>query len=338
MKVGVFLSTVSENPEKRKYLDGFYSGINRNRIDRCFLSKGNDYRECDLAIIFGFYGINMGNIHKARKHIYTEHTIKRKKNCIFVDADLFRFLGENTEDTTHVRVCYQSIFFDKSIHFNDNSDNSRWNLIKKRKGITVSDYREDGEHILICLNSNPYVGKGWSAGNVNIYDWAEKAIHEIRQETNRDIILRFHPNEKDEEQQKIPIKRFLLAGGPNTYFSGGVDVDHNNVIRKTSLQDDCKNAWACVVHNTSASTTPIINGIPVFTIEKTCPVYKIANHNLKHLNNPKLPDRTQWLNDTAYCLWNYHEIKSGIIWNRYRDYLNSKGDISAQKNQLRKQK
>ncbi len=127
------------------------------------------------------------------------------------------------------------------------------------------------------------------------------------------------------------MKRFLAVGGDETYFSGGVDSDHSKVIQRTSLDDDCNNAWACVVHNTSASTTPIINGIPVFTSETTCPVYKVANHSYKDLENPKLIDRTQWLNDTAYSLWHYDEIRTGALWRRFRARLNDKGEISKAK-------
>lgn len=320
MNIGVFLSTTSEKFEKRKYLESFYDGINSSN-DTCFLTKSKDYIECDVAVIFGFYGINFGDIHHVRKNVYVEHTLKQNKKCIFIDADLLKHSGKHDQNTnTHVRLSYGSIFFDKAEHFNSNCDSVRWNMIRKEKGINLLDYRTHGDHILICLNSNPYFGKGWSAGKLNIYDWAKTTIKKIRKYSNKRILIRFHPNAKIDEQKTIPVKDFLHLDA-NLYFSGGIDLKNRHVISGTTLQEDCQNAWACVVHNTSASVIPIIQGVPVFTENKNCPVYNIANHNFADLAHPKLIDRTQWLNDISYCLWSYEEIKDGTLWKRWKNYL-----------------
>ncbi len=329
MKVGIFLSTTSENKEKRKYLEAFGDGIKNKSQDRFFITTSTKYIECDLAVIFGFYGLSVGEVHKVRKNIYTEHTIKRKKNCVFIDADLFKFLGnQKPKENTHVRISYGSIFFDKALHFNENSNSRRWDLIKQEKEITLNPYRDNGEHILICLNSNPYVGKGWSAGNMDIYQWAEQTIKTIRSETNRPILLRFHPNAKEEEQKKIPIEKFITAASQDIKFSGGISLQNSLVINNTSLVNDCQNAWACIVYNTSASVTPIICGIPVFTELKNCPVYPIANHDLSKIENPILRSREQWLYDAAYSLWTYDEIKRGEVWKRFRTRINNRGEYS----------
>jgi hypothetical protein len=327
MKIGVFYGTCSPNPEKKKYLDAFIESSKHFKGDTFIPVSHNRYVDCDVAIIFGFYGVNMGELHKTRKHIYTQHT-NRGKKCIFIDADLFRFLGDKNKDDTHVRISYKSIFFNEAIHFNEKYDDSRWKLIQSRKGINLHDYKTDGTHILVCLNSNPYVGRGWSAGNVDIYDWAEKTISEIRNYSNSPILLRFHPNTKENDQKKIPLDRFIKASKNNINFSGGVNMDNNLIIPNTSLVDDCKISKSCVVHNTSASTTPMIYGIPVFTSDKNCPVYEISNHKLVNIENPKLIQREDWLHKTSFCLWNYKEIKSGIVWSRFRSRLNLRGDFS----------
>jgi hypothetical protein len=329
MKVGIFLSTTSENQEKRKYLDGFAEAIDKVGGDKYFLSKENKYSPCDLAIVFGFYGLSLGEVHKIRKHIHTEHTIKRKKQCIFIDADLFKYLGnQKKNENTHVRISFGSIFFDKAIHFNENSDSKRWELIKTQKQIDLANYRQDGEHILLCLNSNPYIGHGWSAGSVNIYDWAEQKIKEIRTHSDRPILVRFHPKTKLKDQKRIPIQKFIRAAKHNIKFSGGIDVKSPLVLQETSLIDDCNNSWACVIHNTSASVTPIIQGIPTFTDMKNCPIYPISNHRIVNINSPKLVPREQWLYDASYCLWTHEEICNGIVWERFRNRINDRGEFS----------
>lgn len=328
MRVGIFYNTSSPNPEKKKYLDGFLEAAKNFKSDTFIPVHANKYVDCDIAIIFGFFGVNMGELHKARKMVYTQHT-KKNRNCIFIDADLFRFLGDrNNEDNTHVRLSYKSIFFNEAIHFNEIYDDNRWNLIRHRKGIKIQDYKKTGSHILICLNSNPYVGRGWSAGKIDIYDWADKTISEIRKNSNLPILLRFHPNTKEEDQKKIPLGRFIKAAKDNIQFSGGVNVKSNLIIPNTSLIEDCQIAKVCVVHNTSAATTPIIYGVPVFTSDRNCPVYDISNHQLDNIENPEFISREDWLYKTSYCLWNYAEIKSGLVWERFRSRLNERGEFS----------
>lgn len=329
MNIGIFLATASENNDKSKFLYGFDEGISIIGADKHFITKSSIYKECDIAVIFGFYGVNLGEIHKIRKHIYTEHT-KRGKQCIFIDADLFRFSGSQKlqiNSNVHVRLSFGSIFFNKALHFNENSDSTRWELLKNRKGIELLDYKSDGDYVLICLNSNPYIGKGWSAGDTDMYDWALSTIRKIRRYTDKDIVIRFHPNAKDSDQKNIPIQRFLDISA-NIKFSGGINIDNDNVINGTTLTDDCVNASACIVHSTSASVTPILCGVPVFTRNKNCPVYNIANHDILSITNPEKINREQWLFDTSYSLWNYEEIKSGIVWERFRKRLNKKGDYS----------
>ena len=82
--------------------------------------------------------------------------------------------------------------------------------------------------------------------------------------------------------------------------------------------DDCRNAHACVVYNSSASVICILNGIPVFTNRRDCPVYPIANKDINNLENPILYDRRQWLYDTSYSLWTKAEMELGIPWRRIR--------------------
>lgn len=323
MKIGIFLSTTSENKEKKKYLEAFAQGIKNVGMDNYFLTKEKKYIDCDIAVIFGFYGISCGEIQRNRKLIFKEHTLKNRKKCIFIDADLFKFLGNQKKDeNTHVRISYNSIFFDQAIHFNENSDSLRWEMIKKQKQIELKDYRNNGDHILLCLNSNPYIGKGWSAGATDTYKWARDTVAEIRKYSDRKILVRFHPNEKDEGKKNMEIEKYISASkNLPIYFSGGIDVDDSLVIKNTSLIEDCNNAWACITYNSSSSVIPIVSGIPMFTKMINNPTYKISNHDFSKINEPELICRKQWLYDAAYCLWTHEEIKSGIVWNRFRKNL-----------------
>lgn len=337
LKICIFLKTASNanNENKTKYMTAFYNGVKLSSDDEVKIIHDAKYEKCDLAVIFGFYGKNMGDLQKFRKHIYKNQK-ENNKECIFIDADLFRFLGKkgeldknNDNQNTFVRLSYKSIFFDKMFDPNyDEYSDERWNIISSTKKIKLSEYKNNGRHILICLNSSPNHGYGWSAGNLDVYKWADNKIKEIRKYSNRPIILRFHPNAKDEVKSSIPIS--LFASNKDIYYSGGIIPgkpihsrlsNDRNIIKNTSLIDDCKDAWCAVAYNTSSIITPMIYGIPTFSSEKSCPIYSISNNDIKNINTPKLFDRTKWLNEISYSLWNHNEINNGDMWKYYRKFV-----------------
>lgn len=326
MKVGIFAATSHDNTKKTKYLDALNTCINNTGIDKSFITNSNSYVECDLAVIFGFFGKRLGDVQRVRKNVYKAHP---NKNFIFLDADLFRFLGsngkldkQNDDKNTFVRFTYGSIMFDKGTSFNKNCDSKRWDTISNIKKIQLKPYKDTGKHIIVCLNGNPETGYSWSAGDTNPYKWGSGIIRDIRKYTNKDIILRFHPNSKDDVQEKIPLHMFKEK---RIFFSGGINMKDSRIIKHTSLADDCQDAFAAVCYNTSASVTPMIEGVPVFTDQPSCPVYSIANHSVKNIKNPLKPDRLQWVHDASYSLYNYEEVLDGTMWNHFRSNLDDKG-------------
>lgn len=329
MKVGIFLNTTS-GPDKQEYLYKFARGVARLG-DEVVLAKKSKYVDCDLALIFGFYNKNISgqSTHLYRKKIFEEHT-KRGKKCLFIDADLFRFAGKivakkASDPTHHVRIAYGSIYPDEANYFNKNSPPDRWNIIRRRKKIELLNWRSSGKHILICANSDPDYGRGWATKGVGMSKWLRKTVKEIRKISDRPIIVRYHPNGKPHVKKTRDWK--ALAEFENIKFSGGITLDNKYskfVIKNTSMIDDCKNAHACVVYNSSASVICILNGVPVFTSRKDCPAYPVANKDIRNLENPILYDRSQWLHDLSYSVWTKKEMEQGIPWRRIKNGLISK--------------
>lgn len=333
MKVCAFLQTAS-GEDKKQYMLDFVTGVRKHKDLGIAIDK-NKYVPCDIALIFGFYGKNLGHTQEIRRLIYEEQK-KVNKFHMFLDADLLRFAGkikaESASDPTqHLRVSYGSIFPDKARYFNDDSPSDRWDLLCKRKKIEVLPYRTDGEHILVCMNSGQEA-RGWSSKGEDTIKWLAETIREIREHTDRPIRVRFHPNEKDHIQRSWPYEKLAKLGG-NITFSGGIIADSPLVSQvKRDLTEDCEGAWASVVFTTSASVIPIIQGIPVFTARTDCIAHPIANHRLSEINSPKLISREQWFNNLAYSLWNAEEMRQGVVWERFKLALNSKGEISRKNN------
>lgn len=329
MKVCAFLQTAS-GEDKKQYMRDFANGVRRHKDQGVVIDK-DKYLPCDIALIFGFYGKNLGHTQEFRKLIYEEHK-KLKKQHIFLDADLLRFAGKikaekASDPTQHLRVSYNSIFPDKAKYFNEESPPDRWELLCQRKKINIEPYRVDGDHILICMNSGQEA-RGWSSKGEDTLKWLAETIREIREHSTRPIRVRFHPNEKEHIQRSWPYEKLAKLGDDIT-FSGGIIGDSPLINQnKTDLIEDCQGAWASVVFTTSASVIPIINGIPVFTNRPDCIAYSIANHRLSDINNPKIISREQWFNNLAYSLWNSEEMRNGVVWARFKKHLNSKGEFA----------
>jgi hypothetical protein len=79
-----------------------------------------------------------------------------------------------------------------------------------------------------------------------------------------------------------------------------------------------------VTHNSTASTDSCIRGIPTFCTSDLALCWPVANTDLTKIENPDRLDRTQWLNDLGYKLWSTKEIKSGLVFKRFKDKLGFK--------------
>jgi hypothetical protein len=291
-------------------LISFANGVKKHN-DSVILVNNDKYTDCDIAVIFGFYGKNLSDVHKVRKEVYSKH-VSLKKHCIFLDADLFKYAGNKSDESLqHLRISYKSIYPDSAVYLNDDCDSKRWDLLRGRKEILLKDYRGNGNHILFCMNSDGIYGRGWSTKGVDIYPWLFDKIKLIRKFSDRPIKIRFHPNDKQEAVDNRPLKELMKLKNVTIIDS-----------KKTTLKEDCNSAWACVVYNTSASVIPLINGIPVFTDRKDCIAYPVANTDLSNIEKPFLYDRNQWLYNMSYSLWNKEEMSNGHYWKRFKEKLN----------------
>jgi len=52
-----------------------------------------------------------------------------------------------------------------------------------------------------------------------------------------------------------------------------------------------------------------------------CLAWDIGTNDFSKIENPLMPDRTQWLNDLGYASWNIDEVKSGAVWKRFKPHI-----------------
>ena len=80
------------------------------------------------------------------------------------------------------------------------------------------------------------------------------------------------------------------------------------------MLEELNNIHCVVTHNSTAAVDAATYGIPVFLTSDLCLAWDIGAHDLKQIENPVMPDRTQWLHDLAYANWTLQEVRDGTVW------------------------
>ena len=182
----------------------------------------------------------------------------------------------------------------RDAYFGDLGNTSdRANLLR----LTLKPWRTDGEYILIAGQHEKSLQ--WQ-GMPRMSNWIVETITTIRNHTDRPIIFRPHP--------RCPLPH--------------IEKEFKNVIRQdpqhvTNTYDDFdmgfKNVWATISYSSNPGIHSIIQGVPAFV--STHSLAYDAGNDIDFLHNieqPIMPDRTQWLNDYAHTEYTIEEISQGI--------------------------
>lgn len=292
----------NNNPEKPLILDNFISGVNASG-DTGIAHRGSNIIPCDVALIQGFvheHGKTAPHLILRQNAVETQKKIG--KRSLIVDSNLFLYADPgNTK--RYLRYSFDGVFPTTGFYFDKEVDPTRWTKISQALNLGLKPWRSTGTHILICTQRNG----GWSMRGLDVMTWLDQTITTIRQYSRkRPIIVRTHPGDKKARNY--------------------IKINHKNVFlsNKTNIKDDLENAWATVVYNSSPSVASTIEGVPSFLtdpIPQHSQSYEVSNLNLADIENPKLPDRQQWIEKIAMCHWNFEELKSGEAWQFFRKYI-----------------
>jgi hypothetical protein len=203
---------------------------------------------------------------------------------------------------SYLRFSLDDVFPTTGNYFTDYVDPNRWQQIKQDLNIELKPWRTFGMHILICLQRNG----GWSMGGLDVMEWCNNTILQLKKYTNRPIIVRAHPGDKK-------IRQYLKLSHPNVTISS-----------KENILDDFTNAWATVTYNSSPGVASAIEGIPVFVTDpnpKISQACDVANTDLSLIETPLTPDRQQWIEKISMCHFNFKDLQSGVAWNIIKDYI-----------------
>lgn len=162
-------------------------------------------------------------------------------------------------------------------------------------GLKLKPWRTDGEFILIAGQHEK--SEQWR-NQPRMSQWVMDTIENIQAHTDRPILFRPHPRCRLEaiETQYKNVYRQEPRQVPNTYDD--FDMNFENIY--------CTVSWT-----SNPGIHSVIEGIPAYTSHSSL-AWDVSIKSLTNINNPPLPDRTQWLNDYAHTEWTVEEIAQGI--------------------------
>jgi hypothetical protein len=288
-----------KSPHKIEVLQRFIAGVNAAG-DRGITHTGNNVIPADVAVIQGW--VHDGS--PSSPHLMLRKNVaanRQNKHTIIVDSNLFNYRDKNYP-IHYSRYSMNGVFPTTGNYFWDNPTSQRWQQISRDLGIHLKDWRTTGSHILICTQRNG----GWSMKGLNVSQWLEKTVDEIKKYSNRPIIVRGHPGDKT-------AATYLKSK------AGRYSVSTNDYI----LQDFA-NAWAVVTYNSTPGVAASIEGIPAFvtdSVPQTSQAYTVANYTLSDIENPELKERQQWIEKLSMCHWKFEELSNGSAWQHMRKYI-----------------
>lgn len=300
MQVGIFYNSIS-NPAKFSnkvmLMDNFKAGVLANGDNVIeFHSNQLPDKPLDAGFVLG----------------YTLEDNFRKKiiNClkdqgsasVFVDSNILHY--SRKEHEWH-RYSLNSVYPDTGTYFFGTLDANKWATYSNWHNAELKPWRTTGEHILIFCQRP----KGFNMF-IDQEAWLDDTIAKIRQHSSRPIMIRMHPGDGTREKQIHKIQK---------KFGDTVTISTHENIR-----DALVNCWCTVGINSTPNVVAAIEGIPGY-IEDTVHSWAtdVAFTNLSQLENPPLPERSNWINKIANIHWSNDEVKSGQLWSAIKQYISA---------------
>jgi len=305
MKVASYLMGIppgNKNPEKPSIIVKFIEGVWRCGDEGEIVC---DYEpvNADVAVVQGFVhpGSKKMPHLELRKKVFEKQKSEGKRSII-VDSNLF-LSYDPKNSKKYLRYSFDGVFPNSGEYCNQNPDPQRWNKLSNDLGIHLKPMQKNGKYILICCQRDG----GWSMDGQQLMPWLVKTIQSIRKYSDRQIIVRFHPGDKNRIQHIRSLVRYRLKA-----------VAPSN---SDNLLLDLKNAHAVISYNSSPGVVSAIEGVPVFVLDPDrSQASDVANKLLQNIESPEEFDRELWIRKMAQMHWTLDELKDGSAWRHLRQW------------------
>jgi hypothetical protein len=222
-----------------------------------------------------------------------DHLKKRNIPTVFVDSNILHYA--RPEHEWH-RYSINSVYPNTGLYF-FGPVKPKWQTYSSWHNVKDNPWRSTGKHILL-LAQRPH---GWNMFGNDQMHWINQTVTRIKRSTDRPIVVRMHPGDGSRHQQ---IEIIISRWGNQIQVSSAENI-----------KQDLVNCWAAVGYNSTPNAVAAIEGVPVYVDD---PLHSwatdVAFKNLADIENPVLPDRSQWLEKIANIHWSNLEVRQGKLW------------------------
>lgn len=268
-----------------------------------------------IGCMFGYGGSKQMHHTKGRRRDLVERAKKKGIYIITFDGGILSSFGNTiTDPNHHWRVALYSPMNNGNF-LSDNSPPDRWEKMKALWKIKYEPWRKSNPEDPILFVLQPK--DNWSMNELDPIDWFNDVYKKLRPLTKRKFLIRPHPNHMaamENRKNEFPKNCELIIG--QKFFSGDEKKHY-----RFNFQEALNNCHAVITHNSTASIDSCIRGIPTFVTSDLAICWPVGNTVLEDIENPKYPDRTQWVYDLGYKQWTEKEIKDGTVFKRFKNKL-----------------
>jgi hypothetical protein len=277
---------------------GRWSNFEQKPLHTLEYDYQENYRACDIAVIFGSWKPREKGSHNTR------NSVASNANRFFViETPLLQ--RQTARENTAWRVGINGYL---------NRD-AEWPLLskdvasKKLKDLGIKwagwHVNDDG-HILLALQ----LPGDASLRGADINEWALRSVQEIRRHTDRPITIRNHPLASDRafvEHRELAAE-IMYKAIPNVKFSDGAVVPWST---------DLDGAWCTVTYTSGLAIDSVLAGIPTVACDEGNFAWGVSSNMLEEINAPRLASYQEintWLHYLVGCQWSLDEMRQGVAW------------------------
>jgi len=171
-------------------------------------------------------------------------------------------------------------------------------LRPEKLGIFLNDRNENRKNKILIATQHK-LSLQWQ-GQKSMEDWTEDKIKEIRQFSDRPVIIRPHP--------RSPFVRNIV----------GADLELPKKIKDTYDDFDIDYNYHCVINfNSGPAVQAAIKGTPIIC-DRTSLAFPVSD-TIENIEKVTLPDRQDWFLKLCHTEWTVEEIFKGIPFARLKE-------------------
>lgn len=321
MKIKIFMNSANSLLEQRlltqmgqgiqKWIDTTYQDrwqliANQSRLGRWLPGKehtldyvnGDEYEECDLAVIFGSWKPRDKGHHMIR-------TAVANKAPKFICIETPLLTRKTAEANTYWRVGIDGYLNNDATWASPDAALDRCATMKLEPWAGWKK-SQDGDYILLALQ---LPGDASMRGR-DVSQWALDTITELRKNTTRPIRLRSHPlaAERSWLSYEGLLGGLLQHDFKAITFSDGAQIPWSQ---------DLKGAYCTVAYTSGLSVDSVVNGVPVLACDPGNFCWNFSSHLPTEIENIRRAESDvieRWITNLSYVQWSGDEMATGLPW------------------------